>query len=93
MEVMFVFADSDVSMTLELDQVPRIGEGVRLGRIKKGNFGSQSEFKKYSAEEYEFRQWKVQYISWVLNSESPYMVVTLEEDVSKRGDDRNHPRF
>lgn len=78
---MFVFPDGDVTFSLEMDCIPRVGEGVSFGKIEEVGFSSEREYEKYKEEEYEFREWKVEEVSWSIGPEY-YVLVMLKEDTA-----------
>lgn len=84
MNVIFNFPDGKIVFQIRMDCVPRVGDVIYLGRIVEQDFPSKEEYKIYKDEEYEFRQWTVDEVSWSpMGGNLSYVNIMLEEYKSK----------
>lgn len=80
MEVLFIFPDGDCTCKIDLDVIPRIGDGISVGALSEPDFITDDERKKFIDEQYNLREWKVEDVSWCINPVNSYVLVSLIEE-------------
>lgn len=80
MEVLFIFPDGDCTCKIDLDVIPRVGDGISVGALSEPDFISDDERKKFIEKEYSLREWKVEDVSWCINPVNSYVLVSLAEE-------------
>ena len=94
MEVLFIFPDGDCTCKIELDIIPRVGDGISVGALSEPDFISDAGRKKFVEHEYSLREWKVEDVSWSINPVNSYALVSLIEDQGPGAQkNRDHKRI
>jgi trans-2-enoyl-CoA reductase len=84
MKVFFSFIEEDITFTIEMEIIPRIGELISIEQITKDDFLSESDYNNYKEEEVEFRQWRVDDIAWSPIADGKTNVtIYLTEDIKR----------
>jgi hypothetical protein len=80
MDVVFIFLDDQgIEFKVNMETVPRVGEGIILSHLKREDFRSQEDYNRFKNNGYEHREWVIEEISWFPQTEGSYVGILLVE--------------
>jgi hypothetical protein len=81
-KVFFYFPDKEVThLSLDMDTIPRQGEGIRFQGITRDNFEEGKGYETFRFEEYSSRVWTAELITWHIEGLSYKVFIDLKETI------------